>query len=152
MSKISGSSRPDPTASPLHRRGNGSSDSFTYAPQSGKSSSEGVLPSPRGSKGMSVKKVGMNNPLSSKQAAVQSGSTGGGMAVPSTRKKPVVQKLTKPTSDDFFAEMGLSSSATSASTGGVVKSKNSSLSLMSDAGGGGADWGDDGDLDDLLDD
>jgi hypothetical protein len=99
-------------------------------------------------RGLPVKKIGMNNPL---HAAGPSPPLTRPMTTTASTKQqqhPVVKKLQPPKNDDFFEEMGFNTKPTfkpSSSISAVVPPTPPPSS-------GNADWGDDGDLDDLLDD
>jgi hypothetical protein len=112
-------------------------------------------------RGLSVKKIGMKNPLhAAAPTVVVAAATPVRKIVappPLTRpmatatkqqipdNNPVVKKLQAPKDDDFFEQMGFNAKPTfkPSSIPAVVPPPPSS---------GNADWGDDGDLDDLLDD
>jgi hypothetical protein len=116
-------------------------------------------------RGLSVKKTGMKNPLhATTVGATTSPATAPVRKVvapppPLTRTtaatmkqppdKPVVKKL-PPSSDDFFEQMGFNAKPSFKST--TTTSNNLAAPAPSSGNAAAADWGDDGDLDDLLDD
>jgi hypothetical protein len=65
-------------------------------------------------------------------------------------RQPIAKKIVVPKPDDFFAEMGLESKSTFVPPPSTIRTTGAkrlgATSLPMD------DWGDDGDLDDLLDD
>ena len=68
-------------------------------------------------------------------------------------KKPTAPPPRVPKADDFFAEMGLAAQPTfTKKPASVPAAKPSLYASPSDDDLGGDEWGDDGDLDDLLDD
>lgn len=109
-------------------------------------------------KGFTVRKTGMNNPLHQSQSPYAPSAS----VVPKSTPPvvPLVRKMIPPTTDDFFAEMGVASkpkfpAATSGKYSATKRLNATVLPLESDdeglASAGGDNWGDDADLDDLLD-
>lgn len=124
------------------------------APRSGNSVG-GMAPAPDLSerKGFSVKATGMKNPLHAAPQQQQQPS------VAQTQRQSLVLPKKVAKADDFFAEMGLAAKpkfgapASTASRATSLKSLGAkALPIDDDDLGEGADWVDDGDLDDLLDD
>jgi hypothetical protein len=148
----------DRSAAMLQHRGSSGSSGNNFGGGSGN-----PIDKPRG---MSVKKTGMKNPL---HATTTVGATTSPASAPvrkvmappppltrttaATMKqppdKPVVKKL-PPSSDDFFEQMGFNAKPSFKST--TTTSNNLAAPAPSSGNAAAADWGDDGDLDDLLDD
>jgi hypothetical protein len=140
--------------SPMHHRR--SESPHNSAPSSGNSLGLSLKPNSSEHKGFSVKRTGMNNPLHPPQPALQQQAQ---------RQIPVVVAKKAPPpppkTDDFFSELGLAAKPKFGATAVTTRAKTGRLGAtalpMDDdndliSGGGGADWDDDADLDDLLDD
>jgi hypothetical protein len=121
----------------------------------------GNVAAPVERKGFAVRKKGMNNPLHPPVAAKSPYPSSS--AVPKTIPAvipPPARKMVPPTTDDFFAEMGVaskpkfSSSSAAKPVSSTKRLHATVLRLESDDAletTGGDNWDDDADLDDLLD-
>jgi hypothetical protein len=124
----------------LHRRSHsprfrGSDDSNSSSKEKSAASASSSTSTPQA--GLSVKRHGMKNPLHSSQP-----------------QPPPARAIPKPSPDDFFAEMGVSSAPKKLPTTSATQTTSSlgATKLPVDDAEVDATWADDADLDDLLDD